>query len=57
MLNVFFYLLEDLAGKHHHRGCAVADLGILGSSNVDEDSGSGVHDVEKLVVAVSIEVP
>ena len=42
------YLLEDLTGKDDHGGGAIADLGVLGPCDVDEDAGCGVDDVEKL---------
>lgn len=40
--------LQDLTGEYNDRGGTVANFGVLRASDVCEDAGGGVHDVEEL---------
>lgn len=53
LLDVFLDLLEHLAGQHHHRRRAVADLGVLRASNVGQDARGGVDNVQELCAVSS----
>jgi hypothetical protein len=45
---VLLDLLENLSSKDDDGSRTVSDFGILGASDIDEDAGGGVDNVEKL---------
>jgi hypothetical protein len=48
LLDVLLNLLQELTGENNDRCSTVTDLGVLRSSDIDEDSGSGVNNIEEL---------
>lgn len=48
LLDVLLDLFEDLTSEDDNRSRTIAHLSILGPGNIDEDSGGGVNDIEKL---------
>lgn len=48
LLDVLLNLLQDLTGENNDRRSTVTDLGVLRSSDIDENSGSRMNNVEEL---------
>ena len=41
-------LLQQLSGKQYHARCSISNLGVLGTRDIHQSSGSGVYDIEEL---------